>query len=128
MTLPAEWEAAQKQASVPLPEATATAHARKGSGTDLGTIWSFSPALGMTSFNCNDLTQRNHREESVRSSSLTVTALGVEPSTTKEGGNNYHTVHLHLPTAARSLCQGNRRCMACKERGLEGHTFHGGGV
>lgn len=54
-----------------LPEATASAHARKASGTDLGTIPPFLPASDMASFSCVYLTKRNHREEGVRSFSLT---------------------------------------------------------
>jgi len=80
--LPEEWEVAWKQeTSVLLPEAKATARARKGSGMDLGTMPPFSPASDMTSFSCTYLTKGNRWEEGVRSSSLMLTALEVQPST-----------------------------------------------
>lgn len=64
------WHGSKRR--VCLPEATATAHAGKASGTDLGTIPPFLPASDMASFSCVYLTKRNHREERVRSSSLTL--------------------------------------------------------
>lgn len=52
----------------------------------------------------------------------------VEPSTAKEGGKNYHTMHLHLPIETLSQCRGSTWSMACEEKVLEECAFHGGVV
>lgn len=73
----------------------------------------------MTSFNGIYLSKK---ESQGRCEKLQFNAE-VEPFTAKEGDNNYHTLHLHLPIGTLPPCRGNARGMACEEKVLEGCTF-----